>query len=613
VLLPIIAGAAEGAAGLAQAFGSLPEPVKGALTVLGGVGGVAALGAGAFLTLTPKVLESMEAFNKLAPAGGRARGALVGVGKAAGAAMALATVTTVLAKLAESDYMSKIDTGMGKVADVLADVTANSPGAAASLDSLFKDRDGGNLIQGVEDLNTAMQRTFNKNKDQEFNDWAEGIIGAITPVKGSSHILADSFDRIDQSLADMVSSGKPEDAAKVFAKIEAAAKIQGATVEELAAKFPQYGDALRGASADAKNAAADGDAVAGSIKGAGEAASGATPMTEEVAEALADVGVNADGAAVDLVKFTDALLNAGLMELSARDAARGFEEAIDNVTTAVTTNGQTLDITTEAGRNNQAALDGIASAGLQVVKANAANGESQKTLQGNLKGTYDGLVAAGIQFGLTDDEAIALARDILKVPPKVNINSWMSSEAKRMAQDTKAAADAVDGRVVDVYVNTHRTETTLQKVIREITEIGGKKVTGEGTVLLPRKAAGGPIDGPGPKGVDSELILAAPGEHMLTAREVDIMGGHDAVYRFRNNVRTGNYQALAGGGAVGSMAAASQIMVNNHAAAAAAPVVTAPDVRVFIGNEQIDARIEVVAGGVVQSADAQSKYMRKGR
>lgn len=47
---------------------------------------------------------------------------------------------------------------------------------------------------------------------------------------------------------------------------------------------------------------------------------------------------------------------------------------------------------------------------------------------------------------------------------------------------------------------------------------------------------GGAILGPGRKGRDSQLIMAAPGEHMLTADDVDAMGGQSAVYAFRRNL-----------------------------------------------------------------------------
>jgi len=509
VLLPVIAGVAESVAGMAQAFGAIPAPVKGVLTVLGGVAGVAALGAGAFLTLTPKILDSVQAFNKLAPAGSKARGALAGVGKAAGAAGAIATVTLILAKLAEADYMSKIDTGMGKVALALADVTSASPGASSALDGLFKDRDGGDLINTVTDLESAIKRTFKKDGGQAFNDWGEGIINGITGIEGSSQILEGSFKRLDTGLSDLVSSGKSDDAAKAFDKIKEAAKNQGVSVEELVKKFPEYADALKQAEADAKGAGEGGDKAAAGIEAAGTAADGASGPAEDMAKALEEVGVSADGSIADLDKFTQALFNATHTNLSARDAARGFQEAIDAVGESIKTNGTSLDINTEKGRANQAVLDGIANSGLAVVEANAKNGESQESLQGNLDATYQALIDGAGQFGITGQAAIDLARDVLDVPDGVDIQSWMSDAAKRMAQETGAAADAVDGKTVNVYVNTHK--TTFEQLVGLPSSIAdGSRGQGLG-VYAPPKATGGRLAGYGDGG---QLPTSGPGTGM---------------------------------------------------------------------------------------------------
>ncbi|TVX97853.1 tape measure protein [Mycolicibacterium porcinum] len=53
------------------------------------------------------------------------------------------------------------------------------------------------------------------------------------------------------------------------------------------------------------------------------------------------------------------------------------------------------------------------------------------------------------------------------------------------------------------------------------------------------RARGGPIGGSGPKGKDSVLIMAAPGEHMLTADEVDMLGGQGGAYALRAAIRAG--------------------------------------------------------------------------
>lgn len=67
-----------------------------------------------------------------------------------------------------------------------------------------------------------------------------------------------------------------------------------------------------------------------------------------------------------------------------------------------------------------------------------------------------------------------------------------------------------------------------------------------------RLAGGGALEGPGQKGVDSIPILAAPGEHMWTAREVDAVGGQAAMYKLRQMALHGMLR-MAGGGAVPQM------------------------------------------------------------
>ncbi|PIB80566.1 phage tail tape measure protein [Mycobacterium celatum] len=68
-------------------------------------------------------------------------------------------------------------------------------------------------------------------------------------------------------------------------------------------------------------------------------------------------------------------------------------------------------------------------------------------------------------------------------------------------------------------------------------------------------AGGGPLRASGPKGKDSALFWGADGEHVLTADDVDAMGGHSAVYAFRDALHR-QY-----GGAIGPDVAAAASMV----------------------------------------------------
>jgi len=479
-------GLAQGAEDVVDWIGQIPEPMLNTAAAIAGVVGVAALGAGAFLNLTPKVLESMEAFNKLAPAGGKARDVLSGVGKAAGGAMVIGALTLAVAKLAEADYMSKIDTGMGRVANVLSDVARNTPGAASGLDSLFKNTEGKDLINNVNDLDSALKRTFQPDAGRQFNDWGEGIINSMTGVKGSSQILGDSFKRIDETMASLVSSGSSSDAAKIFDRLKERSGELGISVDDLKKKFPEYADALQKADAETKNAASSSDKAAGAVDKVAAAAQAAKLSAEDVAKALEDVGLAADGSVTDIEKWTQSLFNAGLLSLSASNASIAYQAAIDAVTDSITKNGQTLDINTEQGRANQAAFNGLASAAMATATAAAAetlatqgSSAAQAELQNNLKQSYNDLIAAAGQFGITGDAADTMARKALGIPKEVPIDTWVNDKATATLDSVKAKADALDGKQSTVTI------TTIERIQRNV-----ESFNGAGTLGGPQIAGG---------------------------------------------------------------------------------------------------------------------------
>lgn len=498
----VLRGLVQGLEGFVDAVGRVPAPVLAAGTGVAALVGGAALIGGTLITVIPKIKETKDALNDLAPAGGRARNALEGVGKAAGVAAALGGVAVALGKIVEADYMSRIDTGMGRVADALAEVSTSGPDAETALDGLFKDRDGGDLIGTVTDLESAIKRTFHKDAMQSFNDGAEAFFNTVTGLKGSSQILGEQFERIDQGLADLVSGGKAEDAAKSFDQIREAAEAQGVPVDELVKKFPQYADALKEAEAAAKTAAAEGKNLDGSLSDAGQAASDAAKQSEEIEKALEDVGVAADGTVADLAKFTESLVNAGLLQLSTRDAARNYEAALDTLTESIQKNGTTLDINTEQGRANQAAFDGIAGAGIRSAEAMAAAGASQEQVQGKLKNTYTDLYNAARGFGMTKGESDALARSVLGIPKGVSVDSWMSTQAKRTAEQTKGAIDAIPPRK-DVLINVVEQYTKFISEKRNPTQADLN-----GDTFRPRKATGGRLPGFAGGG---QLPMSGPG------------------------------------------------------------------------------------------------------
>lgn len=625
-------GLVQGAEGLVDAIGDIPGPMLNAGLGLVGIAGGAALVVGGFLTMTPKIIDGISAFKELdTKADGSSRG-LGKIGKAAGIAAAA------LAGLQIAGAIQKSFADGAKTAEDFAQATLKTGSSVEHLDAVFKDGGLGVEIDGVGE---ALLRL----NDSLVVDNINNFVGDLAGGTSATQRMRDNMRGLDDQLGALAKGGAGEKAAEIFSLIkdeadksadaQNRARLSTADLLDLA---PGYTDALKAQATAAGVNLSEQELldlalgkVPTSMLGATaatqtytDAAGASKPVTEEMAKALEDVGLSAGGAVVDLVKFTDALVNAGLLQLSARDAARNLESAIDGVTDSVATNGTTLDITTAKGRANQAALDGVASAGLNLVTANAAAGASEKSLQGNLRTTYNNLIASAGQFNITGGAADSLARKVLGVPSGVSIDSWMSSEAKRIAGETTGAINAIP-KQVNITFNTHRTETTLQRVIREVSS---KPATGEGTVLLPRKATGGrlpafadggqlPTTGPGTNVTDGILGISSLGTPTawVDAGEWIINGqSSDRYNRELAAINAGTFPKLPGFASGGREYSAQQLGYSPYTAGAGAAVDAPP---VYVQNpwtgDYLLAKTVSVAAGVVAQADSQSKFMRKGR
>jgi hypothetical protein len=453
--------------------------------------------------------------------------------------------------------MSKIDTGMGKVSLALADVTSASPGAANALDGLFKDRDGGDLIRNVTDLDSAIKRTFKKDPGQAFNDWGEGVINGMTGIEGSSQILEGSFKRLDTGLSDLVSSGKSDDAAKAFDKIKEAAKNQGVSVEELVKKFPEYADALKQAEANAKGAGEGGDAAAVGIKAAGDASEIAAGQTEEVRKALEEIGIAGDGTIVSLDKLVTSMQAAGLVSISADQAAINYQKSLEKVDEVIARNGKTMDITTKAGKENKEAWLDQASAANAANEANAKNGVSAADLNVSLTDQYGKLKDNAIAMGASAEQADLMARNALGIPKDVKIETAIQNYADTMAKAAaiKAAVDGITS-VKTIFFQTDATGFYDPTAGTNGAGAGtGSKRRGPGAFAtggrLPAYADGGqlPTSGPGTGMTDGFLGISSAGVPLarVDAGEWIINGRSSSTYnRELAAINAGTFPKLPG-------------------------------------------------------------------
>ncbi|MEV4991206.1 phage tail tape measure protein [Pseudarthrobacter sp. LMD1-1-1.1] len=630
VMLPAIQGIAENVSGLAQGFGNLPAPLQGAITGLGGVVGAAALAGGGLMLLLPKVKDGIEAFQTLDT---KADGSSRGLGKF-GAAAGLAAGAFIGFEIIKSVHnsMQEADRSTEQWTQDLIKLAKQSD----SMDGAFKDIG----VKEFEGQFTSAGGALKKLVQQDFNSAIESFGATVLGVDNGMAKISKAFENADKAIAGAATSGNLDIAARGFKAIAQSAKDQGIEVEETAKRFPNYLNALRDQANQAKVTVSETDllkwamgeippAMQKAAEGSGkvaeqlvnvQGASGQTiPITKEVAKALEEIGLSADGSIVNLDKFTQALLNTGLLQLSARDAARGWSQALldlglqaDGTGGQVGKLGTAFDNTTAQGIKNQAMFDGVAQAGIRNVEAMAKNRASNEEVQGALANTYNGLLAAAGQFGITGGAAEDLARKVLGVPDGVSIDSWMSDEAKRMAQATTGELDKIDGRVVRTYtVNEEKTIKIEQRAT--LPDLNGD-ASGSGR---PGLASGGAVSGPGTNTSDQAGLYAlSNGEHVLDSGDVQKLGGQQGVYKFRASLRAGQFAGMADGGAVGTTVASRTIMT--HTVAAPTPSL---DGLQLVGQLQLNADATWAtfrgvarqeAAGAISAADGQSRFMRKG-
>lgn len=643
--LPVLAEAADGVGGLANAFGSLPDPVQQAVGGIAGVVGVTSLAAGGFLLLFPRMLETGRALQTIGALSPRASAGLASAARnglkfaAAGAGIAIVGIS--LAKIAEASYMKDIDTSMASVTKAI--LAASDAASASKLSTIFQDKNGGDLIAKVDDFDSALNRTFNKSWDQSFNDWGSGIMNTITGIEGDTQVLEQSWARMDTQLADMVAAGNGDKAAEVFETIRVAAREQNVTVSQLREQFPGYVAALEAGEVANAEAAAEVHEFNGEVFASAEemeaAAEAAEKWAKDVnsasesfvnlngaygnaiqasmdwAQAQADATEDAEDSWEDFYNGTDVSVQGWLDQLNKQnEALANWQGNVLAITTEVrdqmpedmaTAVDGMIDELVKMGPEGAAALQTFrdASAEERVALVNAWMGtgyaisdnfaaeldsartpeitvdtapaiaqtsETYRTITGMTPGPWS-LTADG---SLADQEADATVRTLSekKMPTwdiiLRNAQALADAESSKNyigglgstmspwnltadADDAKAEANdavgVISAKSATIQINAAKSANFADQVASIRAQI--PNLFGFAAVT---RATGGAVFGQGTATSDSIPALLSNGEHVITAREVQAMGGHSAVERMRAGALTGALPRFAAGGAVGA-------------------------------------------------------------
>lgn len=156
------------------------------------------------------------------------------------------------------------------------------------------------------------------------------------------------------------------------------------------------------------------------INGVKDAQIGATASVEDMAQGAAGAANDVYAYARSLEYARDAALKSSNATLTAREAARGYQDALDKAAEAISKHGTSLDIGTAKGRQNQAALDAVAQAANRQADAILHAGGTEAEYAASLAGSRAELEAMAVKFGMSRDAAASYAQAVLGIPRVVS-------------------------------------------------------------------------------------------------------------------------------------------------------------------------------------------------
>lgn len=318
------------------------------------------------------------------------------------------------------------------------EVTRNLVGENASLADSYRKLNSdvqGNMVGPmIEDWSVALDGldgtgTILGNLGSAFSDSGQQALA-----------LAGTLGELDKGISTL----PLEDAQEQFA---AWATEIGASDEQVLAmldKMPEFKAQLEAAAAATGQLATDQDLV----KLAMEGTKGALDSTQSGYEAnisgLKEIADSAAQTEDQISTLAEAIRNFGDTQISTMEASANFEQSIDDLSESLTKNGTTLDLATQEGRDNQAALlDGVEAAKehaaaiyedtKNIDDANAVLATQKQKLIDTIK-QFD---AAGLEAGAYDDILAAIPDDVMTIvdadtsPAQAELDRFLRANASK--------------------------------------------------------------------------------------------------------------------------------------------------------------------------------------
>lgn len=392
----------QGLTGLVDGFNDLPDGAQQAVMWVGLVTAGVALTGGAALLAIPKIAAFQTGMQTLGITAASTRAGLGRVASFLGGPWGIALFA---ATAAAAIFNKQIEEGIPAQAEIVNAIKTSTTAAEGfqaafsrgSLETFF----AGDYANELKDLPGLLDHAIDAQ-----NNWSDALSTSFGQ-KGAY----DSIKRYGDALGELAGTDLPS-AQRAFKGLRDEHDLSAAQTRQLLDEMPAYRDALLGV-ADAQGISKD---SAEFLK----LAMGELPVTtDEASGALRELEGSAGSTMTGIEDLASAIRGFGSAELDARAAARELEGAYDDLTASVEANGTSLDITTEAGRANEDALDAIAKKALESAAATLEQTNSQEAANGVLATGRQRLIEMLAQFGITGEKAQAYADKLGLIPENI--------------------------------------------------------------------------------------------------------------------------------------------------------------------------------------------------
>lgn len=467
-LLPVLEYGAESVGNLAEGFASMDGPMQAFVAWGAAIVGTGLLGAGVWMVAVPKIAEYRNAMDQLNLTGGRLHRTLGFVGKAATLA-ALGSAIVALSREAEPE-LAGLANALDRAASS-AELMGAAAEAQASKAGAFK-----NVLPeitlGVTEVADALDYAAKKSDQGLFridpankvtlNEYIEtlGILGDEMAKVGEADL-----PRMQSALMAMSDEYKMTERQQ-WAFIEGSDSLRSV---------------LEGAAGDLNLTTERADLLAIAFGGVAPAAEGAADGADTQKASLEELAGVAAKTSDEIADLADQIRNFGEGAFDMEGSAIKLQAEYQKLAESFAEGGQSLDITTEAGRDTVSMLLDIASAANASAGATFEMTGSQEQANAILDEARQKIVDARVALDESPEAAAAWADQFLSSSQavseaaeasKVAIEDIPDEKKIFMDADTAAALEGIDGvQVIQIDEKTAVVVGDTDDAMTKITEV----------------------------------------------------------------------------------------------------------------------------------------------